>query len=299
MTALVAVLILVPAEGRSLIADEVVRPSTTTTTPTTTTPTAPGSTGSPPPSSVVSTVAPDPTTVLVLGDSTALSLVAQRSIDLEPDWNIQAFARVGCSISGGNPVDVDSDLAIIQGEECARWRTEWTDAFMQVEPDIAVVMVGAWEVLDHRVDGVDVEFPDPAWFELVRSAVRDAIAIAGTDGTPVALLALPCMQQSADTLLPAQARNDVVRVSAFNSILREEAAADPNVHVIELQDRLCPGGTYLDEVDGAQLRYDGVHVSPEGADYVWPWLLDELSSLVRAFSPDADGQTDSSPTTPR
>ena len=73
-------------------------------------------------------------------------------------------------------------------------------------------------------------------------------------------------------------------------MLQEEAAAQPNVHFIDLQDRLCPDGTYLDEVEGAQVRYDGVHLTTEGANFVWPWLVDELSSLQRVSLPDAGEQ---------
>jgi peptidoglycan/LPS O-acetylase OafA/YrhL len=288
VTALVAALILVPPEGRSLVAGDVVRPSTTTTPPPSPPPSPepsiPGADGSVAPPIVAEPVTPEPTTVLVLGDSTALTLVENRTVDLGPEWNIQAFARIGCSISDGNPLDVDSDFAIIQGEECARWRSEWTDAFVQVEPDISVVMVGAWEVLDHLVDGIEIEFPDAAWFDVVGAGVRDAVEIAGGEETPVALLTVPCMQQGPDSVLPTLARNDPARISAFNSILQEEAAAHPNVHVVDLEDLLCPEGTYLDDVDGAQVRYDGVHLTPEGADFVWMWLVDELGSLEEASS---------------
>ena len=283
ITALVAVLILVPPQGRSLNA-EVIRPDPTTTTSTTTPPpTRPGTATS---STVATTVAPQPTTVLLLGDSTAVSLMERRSIDFGPSWNVQASARVGCSFVVGNPIDVGATFAITQGEECGQWRAEWSDAFAQVRPDVAVVMIGAWEVLDHNVEGGVVRFPDPAWYDLVRTAVGEAISIAGTDDTPVVLLTLPCMQQSIDSDFPAQARNDAVRVSAFNDLLRDAAAVNPNVSIIELHDRLCPDGVFLAEVDGAPLRYDGVHVTPEGANYVWPWLLDELSSMPLEPAPD-------------
>jgi len=310
VTALVAALILVPPEGRSLVAGDVVRPSTTTTTTTTTVTTPPRSPasspdtsipGSAPPSSATEPARAEPTTVLVLGDSTALTLAENRTLDLGPEWDIQAFARIGCSISDGEPLDAGADVSIIQGEECSRWRTEWTDAVVQVEPDLSVVMVGAWEVLDHRVDGLDVRFPDPGWFDVVGTAVRDAIAIAGAGDTPVALLAVPCMRQAPDSVLQSLARNDPARVEAFNAVVREEASAHPDVQVVDLADRLCPDGVYLDEVDGAPVRYDGVHLTTEGANFVWTWLVDELGPLSRASMPDeaaagTPGWT--SPTTP-
>jgi peptidoglycan/LPS O-acetylase OafA/YrhL len=300
-TALVAVLVLVTPEGRSLDAVTVVRPSTTTTSPTTSTavPATVPASGSVPAQSVESTVPEEPTTVLLLGDSTALSLAERRTLDPGPEWNLQAFARLGCSISAGNPLDAGSDVGIIQGEGCSMWRTEWADAHAQVEPDITVLMVGAWEVLDRLIDGVAVRFPDPAWFDVVSAGVRESIEIAGADENLVAVLAVPCMRQAPDTVLQTLARNDPARLAAFNEILRQEAARNPNVHVIDLNDRLCPDGTYLEEVDGAPLRYDGVHVTTEGSNYVWTWLLDELRALQEAVEANGATPSSSSPALPR
>ena len=304
-TALVAVLVLVTPEGRSLDAVTVVRPSTTPTSPTTSTltttkgvPTTEPTGASIPAPSVESTVPPEPTTVLLLGDSTALSLAERRTLDPGPDWNVQAFARLGCSISAGNPLDAGSDVGIIQGEMCDVWRTEWADAVAQVDPDVTVLMVGAWEVLDRIIDGVAVRFPDPAWFDVVTAGVRESIEIAGANGNPVTLLAVPCMRQAPDAVLQTLARNDPDRVAAFNEILRQEAARSPNIQVLELNELLCPQGTYLETVDGALLRYDGVHVTTEGSNYVWAWLLDELSTLQRTTSQDRTTPTSSSPVLP-
>jgi hypothetical protein len=297
----VAVVVLVTPEGRSLDAVTVVRPSTTTTSPTTGTavPATVTPSGSVPAQSVESTVPEEPTTVLLLGDSTALSLAERRTLDPGPEWNLQAFARLGCSISAGNPLDAGSDVGIIQGEGCSMWRTEWADAHAQVEPDITVLMVGAWEVLDHLIDGVAVRFPDPAWFDVVSAGVRESIEIAGANENLVAVLAVPCMRQAPDTVLQTLARNDPARLAAFNEILRQEAARHPNVHVIDLNDRLCPEGTYLEEVDGAPLRYDGVHVTTEGSNYVWTWLLDELRALQGAVEANGGTPASSNPALPR
>ncbi len=299
-TALVAVLVLVTPEGRSLDAVAIVRPSTTTTSPTTSTaaPTTSPAGGSAPTSSVESTVPAGPTTVLLLGDSTALSLAERRTLDPGPDWNVQAFARLGCSISAGDPLDVGSDVGVVQGEGCSLWRTEWADAVDQVEPDVTVLMVGAWEVLDRLIDGVEVRFPDPAWFDVVSAGVRESIEIAGANGNLVTLLAVPCMRQTPDAVLQTLARTDPERVSAFNEILRREAARSPTVQVLDLDELLCPQGVYLEEVDGAPVRYDGVHVSTEGSNLVWRWLLDELSALDQATASNGPTPTSSSTVPP-
>jgi hypothetical protein len=106
------------------------------------------------------------------------------------------------------------------------------------------------------------------------------------------------MRQAPDTILETLARNDPARVGAFNDVLRQEASRHPDVHVIDLNDLLCPQGAYLEEIDGAPVRYDGVHVTTEGSNYVWAWLLDELGSLRRAASSDRTTPTSSSPVLP-
>jgi len=106
------------------------------------------------------------------------------------------------------------------------------------------------------------------------------------------------MRQAPDTILQTLARNDPARVAAFNDVLRQEASRHPNVHVIDLNELLCPQGTYLEEVNGAPVRYDGVHVTTEGSNFVWTWLLDELSALQRATSSDGRTPTSSSPVLP-
>jgi hypothetical protein len=149
-----------------------------------------------------------------------------------------------------------------------------------------VVMIGAWEVLDHLVDDRAVRFGTPEWETLVGATIGEALDIAGAGNTPIAALSLPCMRQGDSSMFPALARNDPDRVAAYNRLLREQAAQRPNVHVLELSERLCPDGQYLDQVDGAPLRYDGVHLTPEGATYVMNWLEGALDALAEGDQPD-------------
>jgi hypothetical protein len=52
--------------------------------------------------------------------------------------------------------------------------------------------------------------------------------------------------------------------------------------VLDLSTVLCPNGVYLDEIDGNQLRYDGVHVTPYGAEVVMRWLTDQLDGYLES-----------------
>ena len=92
----------------------------------------------------------------------------------------------------------------------------------------------------------------------------------------MAVLALPCMQQNEDSVFSAQARNDQQRVDAFNTLWAEVAATKPNVRVLDLPGLLCPGGAFLEQIDGEVVRSDGVHVTPAGADLLVDWLVGQL-----------------------
>jgi peptidoglycan/LPS O-acetylase OafA/YrhL len=292
----VAAIALVPPEGRSLSSGSVLVPNTPV--PNSPAPTPPGTsttvpvrradagTAGPstnattPTSTTVSSLPAEPRTMLLLGDSTAFALAKAADPTAIRPWKIEAYATLGCGISAGDPIDSSASDPIRQGEECIRWQEDWNFWTATLRPDVSVVMVGAWEVLDHAVDGRIHRFPSPEWSAVVRDALAAAMDRAGVGNTPVAALALPCMKQSEDAPFPATDRNDPARIDEFNRLLREVVAERPNARLLDLSTVLCPSGAYLDEIDGRQLRYDGVHVTPYGADVVMKWLTDQLDGYL-------------------
>lgn len=282
VTVLIAALVLVPPEGRTLNAVEVITPETTSTTsaapvrPSPTTVTA---------DSTTTTTVPAKRTALVFGDSTALKVIDDIDPSIERTWNVLGYATVGCAHTAGKPIDVGVDFATIQDERCAIWRTEWARWKGYVEPEVSVIMIGAWEVLDHLVDDQRMSFPEPGWYDVVRTAISDTMDVAGAGGTPVAVMAVPCMRQELSAAVPAIARNDPARIAAFNELLVEVAATKPDVRVLDLPSLLCPGDVFLEEIDGEPARYDGVHVGSAGAKLVLNWLAEQLDAEFAATTP--------------
>ena len=90
-------------------------------------------------------------------------------------------------------------------------------------------MIGAWEVLDHRVDGQDIRFPSPEWEALVGTALGDAADAAGASGAPVVFLDVACMGGGNDNPGTAS-RADARRVGAVNTLLDEVAATQHRRH---------------------------------------------------------------------
>lgn len=301
-TIVVAAVVLVPPEGRNLDADTAITPSIR---PSTSAPPVPlvseipptagasrrsasaragsapdeSSAGTTPVPSLQPPVRP---TVLVLGDSTALKMIDSMDPERERSWNVEGVVNIGCAITPGRTLDVGADVGTVRAAHCDEWRSEWSRWKEYVDPDVTVVMIGAWEVLDHLVGDAAHRFPDDGWFSIVRSAVGEALDIAGANGTPVAVMELPCMRQAVDADPPARARNDGARIDAFNDILAEAVAARPDAWTLDLPGLLCPDGVFLEEVGGQPVRYDGVHVTPAGAELVVNWLTGQLDERLSA-----------------
>ena len=229
---------------------------------------------------VPATVPQDPRPdVLILGDSTAVALWGRMDPAWADTWHLHVTARLGCGIFDEVTLDSDSDRSNANPVECADWRDEWNASVDAVDPDITLVMVGAWEVLDQRIDGVDYRFPSAQWETLVRGQFTDAIDIAALTDAPVVVMSIPCMEPSGDD--DTTARTDPARVAAVNGIIADIAATRPSVSVADLGSVLCPDGVPVGELDGERVRYDGVHVSAVGSDLVWRWLVPQFDALLR------------------
>ena len=219
--------------------------------------------------------------LLLVGDSTALVLATDRE-DGEPrGWITVEYARLGCAITGGNTIDVGDQRPTYRGDgsTCRDWEADWTELSDQFRPSVSVIMIGAWEVLDHVVDGRRLSFPSSEWTAHVDAALRSGVAAASSGGGLVALLRLPCMDQARGSLINAQARNDPARVAAFNAIVESIASDMALVSTLPLDDVLCPDGEPIGDIDGEPIRSDGVHLTPAGSRLVWDWLEDQLRTL--------------------
>jgi hypothetical protein len=81
----------------------------------------------------------------------------------------------------------------------------------------------------------------------------------------------------------ADVRLNPQRVDELNDLYWEFAQRHADQVVIADLNRLvCPEGEYTDvTIDGVDLREDGVHFTPEGADLVARWLVPEIIAAAR------------------
>lgn len=237
-------------------------------------------TAAPPATSVTSATAATSASLAIVGDSQANAL----AINL-PDGIDGVFPEVvngsvdGCSVydagSVQSSVRFGNNFSICQG-----WQDEWAEA--AAGNDVALVVVGAWDVFDIDVEGTVYGFDTPegdAFFVRNLSSGIDAML---AEGANVALLEVACMRPqdvegAGVRALPE--RGDDSRVAHVNDLLRQTAASyrSPRVEFVEGPDEWC-----ADEAIAGDLgyRWDGVHVYEPGANLIYTAVAPDLLRLA-------------------
>ncbi len=213
----------------------------------------------------------------VFGDSTALELGYQgemHSAEL-PEIAPGGIATFGCSVVPGDYY-IGSNREP-QPDQCVGWQDRWRSRLAQTPDDVALLMTGRWDLLDHRSGTTAVRFGTEAWTTLVETSVNQAVDVLREGGLPVYILEAPCYSEG-DWGVPAGNGNvDPARVAALNAIFHDVAAHRPDVYVLPLQSLVCPAGRLLTTIDGKTMwDVDGIHLSPEGAVLVWHWIATQI-----------------------
>ncbi|HYN33824.1 MAG TPA: acyltransferase family protein [Ilumatobacteraceae bacterium] len=219
----------------------------------------------------------------IVGDSQANAL----AINL-PDGIETAFPNVvngsvdGCSVydSGSvrSSVRFGNNFSICQG-----WQDEWAQA--AAGTDVALVVVGAWDVFD-VVDGdTTYGFATPAGDALFVTNLESGIDAMLAEGANVGLLEVACMrpQDVEGAGVPAlPERGDDARVAHVNDLLREtaasyQAAGEARVQFVEGPTEWCTDETIATDLG---YRWDGVHVYKPGANLVYTTVAPDLLRLA-------------------
>jgi peptidoglycan/LPS O-acetylase OafA/YrhL len=216
----------------------------------------------------------------IVGDSQANAL----AINL-PDGIEGVFPEVvngsvdGCSVydSGSvqSSVRFGNNFSICQG-----WQEDWADA--AAGNDVALVVVGAWDVFDIDDNGTVYGFATPDGDELFVRNLMSGVDAMLAEGANVALLEVACMRPqdvegAGVRALPE--RGDDARVAHVNDLLRQTADSYDSLRVefIEGPDEWC-----ADEAIASDLgyRWDGVHVYTPGANLIYTTVAPDLLRLA-------------------
>jgi peptidoglycan/LPS O-acetylase OafA/YrhL len=236
---------------------------------------------------VAAEVAAAPTTtipaarrIVLVGDSQAHSLAVNLPAGIERTFAISNGAVEGCGLMDtGRIVSVRPDFTKNLAE-CQGWQVKWANAARANRAEIALVVIGAWDLFDVAVPRGQLVYGSADLDNELQTRLKAGIDALIAAGAQVALLEVACMRpiespQSPVPLLPE--RGDDARVTHLNGLLRAAAAADPT-HVT-----FVPGPTAWcnDPAVASDLsyRWDGVHVYKPGAKLVFDTIAPALSAI--------------------
>ena len=224
-----------------------------------------------------------PIRAMLLGDSVALSMRPGLE-QVGPDWNLSLWnrANLGC---GFLEVDKEFDywgkLTKEGADRCREWREAWPSDIQAFQPDVVVMVFGAWDSLDRLVNGVMMETGTPEWDAYVLSGLQEQLDVLSSQGAKMMLVTFPCSKPSQWAFVAdaAEREQDTFRrINALNEVYRRFAAQHPDeVAFADLNLFACPEGRFTDlVVDGVRIREDGTHFTVAGSNVVARWLAPQI-----------------------
>jgi peptidoglycan/LPS O-acetylase OafA/YrhL len=227
---------------------------------------------------------PPPPRFAVFGDSTALMTTMGLNAWAEDTGlatPVPGGSWLGCGLGRGGDRRIHPGQVGPVPELCARWAPEWGTTATASQPDLAIVQIGPWEIVDRRLVGDDTwrAFGDPVYDDYFRDEMLEATDLLAAGGATVVWLTSPAVGpgEAGDEIERRGVAADPRRMARLNELMIEVVALRPGVaHVIDLADFLAGTG------EDVRLRPDGVHFSEETATEVAArWLGPTLVELHR------------------
>ena len=215
-----------------------------------------------------------PVRIIVAGDSTARATAAGLlawAVEHPDMAQVEVVGKPGCGfLRGGERREGGWKAA---PAECDQWLDAELPARVQAtQPDVVMMMVTTWDLVDHRWDGGDGFTPlDPEFASRLSDAyASETDALLGLGAGSVALIVPPIPNVWWGNQGTGQ--EDPARHAVLRSVIDGIAGTHPGqVGVIDLRKWLDDAGLTGDH----DVRPDGVHLDPDAAQRVAEDFLGE------------------------
>jgi peptidoglycan/LPS O-acetylase OafA/YrhL len=218
-------------------------------------------------------LAPGTKRVAVFGDSVAWTLM--RYLPPTPGLSFTNYTTIGCGIARGGPYRYAGET-LNQKPECDAWPNRWAQRINHDRPDVVLLIIGRWEVVDRVNEGDWTHVGDDAYDAYLRGELQRALDILTSTGARVVVTTEPYNRRGERPDGSLYPEDQPVRADRWNTLLRSVIGKRPDVTVLDLNKKLGPDGYYTNKVDGIKMRIDGVHPTPEAVKWLTPWLTDAL-----------------------
>jgi hypothetical protein len=229
---------------------------------------------------IPTTAASLPRSVVVVGDSQAHSLAINLPDGISSTFTITDGSVEGCGVYDEGMVVSSRSSFKRSFSNCTGWAAKWGSAASASKAQVALVVIGAWDVFDVKLADRTITFGSAAADAYYLSHLQQGIDALKAAGAHVALLEVACMRPhdvkgAGVPALPERA--DDSRTGHLNVLLRQAAAADPtHVTFVTGPTQWCNDPAISTDLG---YRWDGVHVYKPGANLIYETVAPELLQI--------------------
>jgi peptidoglycan/LPS O-acetylase OafA/YrhL/lysophospholipase L1-like esterase len=228
------------------------------------------------------TVPPIPPKIALYGDSQGQSLLYYAPKDLGKYAKFSDHTIEGCGIALGQVVSSSGETRNLSN--CNTWLSLWRERAATAKPDLAVVMLGAWDVFDLRRDTGTLRFGTPESDTYWIGQLHKGLDALEKSGTTVVLGLVPCFRPVAKNKGHGAGywpeRGIDARTRHLNDMIRDVAKIR-QLHLLVPPEAYCTDPKVASD---RSLRWDGVHFTPKGSQQYLLAILPQLLAM-----PFADG----------
>ena len=223
-----------------------------------------------------------PRRVVIVGDSQAHSIYVNRPKGIESTFDLSNGSVEGCGVyERGVGVGGANGKFRRNFANCEGLGAKWRRSAERADAEVALVVIGAWEVLDVTVsDSLTYALGTPIADSFFVGALRRAVDEVRSTGATVALLEIACMRPDPKRSGPVPAlpqRGDDSRTGRLNSLMREFAAPEGDgVYFVTGPAEWCTDPSVS---ENPSYRWDGVHVYRQGAKLILESIAQQLLAL--------------------
>ena len=215
--------------------------------------------------------------ISIFGDSVAWSLGTY--LPSQTKLDVKARGVQGCGIARLPDIRYIG-LPHPNYPGCENWDRRWRSNVRTDDPDLAVILLDRWELMDRRLAGQYRHVGQPEYDAYLRKELDLAITVVTERGALPVILTAPYTRRAERPDGGLWPEDEPERVDAWNALLRAAAKRHDAV-VIDLNRHVCPDGEFTWHAGGVRIRSDGLHFTPTGVRrHIAPWLLPQLARLA-------------------
>jgi hypothetical protein len=219
--------------------------------------------------------------ITFFGDSVSWTIGTYLPASAAPGLSMSVRSIPGCGIAR-LPDILELGTPHTNYPGCDHWDQRWRSGVAADDPDVAVVLLDRWELMDRNLNGHWTHVGLPDYDAYLAGELNLAIHIAGSRGARVVLLTAPYTHRAERPDGGLYSEDQPSRVDAWNVLLRKVAAENPSqATVLDLNKRACPDGVFTWSIGGLRIRSDGLHFTPAGVQqWIAPWLVPQLTAIT-------------------